>query len=226
MVTVRFDAHGALTLDADTRAQLCAAFNRDWADVGYQLMAIGECLLLAGPTLSGTRSVDPTPFAGRWVEEARLDVGEGQGEGEVAGAKALWRLMTELQMWLHDLRLAAGDGRVLNALWLWGQGDGTVGGRAVWPRLMVEDPLLKVLAGVDPGPRQDAVLTEWSLAALARQGEAFAASDASWWGPLLADLQQARYATARVYIDGHEYECRAPRWWSRWRRRPWWQVLA
>jgi len=220
MVTVRFDARGPLRLDAEALERLVTRFARDWAGSGYQLVAYREALLLETPLLPAVDVLEPGPLAGTLVEEARP-------AGDPSGA--LWRLLTELQMWLHAVGVTGVDGRTLNALWLWGAGTGEVQGVPRWPQLEVDDPLLRALATGDAAKTTASGdrLVEWSLAALWRAGRSFGDTDDLWWQPMLQELKEGRFTAALVYIHGREYRLAPPPWWSRWRRpRPWWQVLA
>jgi hypothetical protein len=217
LTRLQFHARGALTLPPGAAAALAARFTTDWADPTLALVEAGEALLLRAAGRFDVATVDPARYAGR-------DVGEALPGGADAGR--LERLMTELQMWLHGRPPASAEGLPVNALWLWGAGHAPLAGAAEWPALDGGDAFLAAATAVVPGTTGRARFESWSLAALAREGRAFAESDARWFGPLAAALRSGALDAARLHVGGQEFVLRPRQRWRYWvRPRPWWELF-
>lgn len=216
LTRLHFHPRGALTLPPGGAAALAARFARDWADPALALVEAGDHLLLRAEGRFEVATVDPAAYAGR-------DVGEALPTGADAGR--VERLMTELQMWLHGAPPASVEGPPVNALWLWGAGATPLAGAAAWPALDGRDAFLEAAAG--GSPRAEARLECWSLAALAREGHAFAAADALWFGALATALARGSLDGARVHARGLEFVLRPGQRFRVWvRPRPWWEILG
>ncbi len=217
LTRLQFHARGALALPPGEAVALAARFARDWHDPSLALVPAGELLLLRAAERFDVATADPAVHAGRDVREA-LPRGVDAGRLE--------RLMTELQMWLHGTRQSSVEGLAVNGLWLWGGGRTPLAGRAAWPTSAAADAFLDAAAALLPGTVRDARFQAWSLAALARSGQAFADCDALWFGPLAAALRSGALGSARIHAGAHEFVLRRAQRWRGWLRpRPWWEIL-
>ncbi|MBS0375135.1 MAG: hypothetical protein JSR73_11195 [Proteobacteria bacterium] len=216
LTRVHFDARGPLTLAPAALAALAARFQADWPAATAVLETAGGGLVLGLPDPLAVETRDPATVAGR-----ELSVARPRG----ADAGRLERLMTELQMWLHGAGLAAADGRVVNALWLWGGGVTPVAGGGAAPAFAGDDaPLAALLAA--PAAADAPRLELRSVAALLADG-GFEAADERWFQPLAAALAGGRHALVRVHAAGREFVLRPGQRWRLWRRpRPWWELLG
>ena len=218
LTRVRFDSHGALSLDEREAGALVQRFAVEWGDPALALVAAGESLLLRAAGRYDVATVDPAACAGRELEAA-LPTGSDAGRLE--------RLTTELQMWLHRAPPTSREGPPVNGLWLWGSGSTPLTGAARWPALASHDPFLAAAAAGAAGSAADARLETWQLAELVRAGRGFEAADGLWFEPLARALRGGELDSARLYVAGHEFVLRPRQRWRRWiRARPWWQLLA
>lgn len=215
--SVHFDPAGPVDLAPDAAQSLAARQQAEWADPALRLVAAGATLLvqLAAPVRAATQ--DPASLAG-----LGLDAGRPQGPD----AARLERLMTELQMWLHERGPAGRDGRAANGLWLWGGGAGAVGTGGPWPVLGAADPFLNALARAapsDPARRVDIAC----VADLVARGGSFADADREWFQPLEARLRDGEISLAELHCHGRVHVLRRGQRWRAWRRRrPWWERLG
>jgi hypothetical protein len=114
--TVRVHPAGLLELDAAEQQALASDFATVFHDSGWVLQATGRReLLLCSAAPHCAHSSDPA----RW-----LGADPGQGVATGADARALRRLASELEMWLHEhavnrARSARGQ-LTVSGLWLWG----------------------------------------------------------------------------------------------------------
>ncbi len=218
LTRVQIHARGALALPPGGAEALAARFAAEWSDPGLSMLAVGDLLLLRTAERYRVTTADAAAHAGR-------DVGEALPQGQDAGR--LQRLMTELQMWLHPAPPPSRDGLAVNGLWLWGAGHEPLERGAGWPALDGRDPFLAAAAARAPGAAQAARLEAWALADLARDGQAFAAADECWFGPLAAALAAGSIDGARLHVAGIEFLLRPRQRWRRWVQvRPWWQLLG
>jgi hypothetical protein len=217
LTRLQFHAHGALTLAPGVAQRLAERFAQDWRDPSLALVPAGALLLLRTAARYDVATADPAVYAGRDVREA-LPTG--------ADAGRLERLMTELQMWLHGERPVSVEGLAVNALWLWGGGQVPLAGAATWPQSGSADAFLTAAAAVAPGTLGAARFEHFSLAALARAGQAFADCDALWFAPLAAALRGGAVGGARIHAGAQEFVLRPAQRWRGWvRPRPWWELL-
>lgn len=214
---LRLHHAGALTLAPGVALRLAARHAAEWADPTLSLVAVGDSLLLRVDGLLAFESRDPDLWAGREVGAA-LPVG--------ADAGRLRRLITELQMWLHDAAPLASNGLAINALWLWGGGHSPIAQPPAWPTLTSLDAGVAALAA-DATRLPDAELVSYRVADLAERALDFADADVEWFAPLAARLAAGRLEDCRVHMGRHEFRLRA---WQRWRvwvpSRPWWELAA
>ena len=220
MVSVRLPVDGLIQLELDGAARLVQEFNRDFADGAQRLVAAPSGRLfcvLAASTTAITR--DPLAVCGR-------DIGPSLPAGP-DGAR-LRRLMSEIEMWLHELalnRARVAQGSVsITGLWLWGGGA----------------PLatLPQLAGWTAG--SDVLFSAWPAAAgFLRQPRsavivldaepgsgAWRAVQQAWLAPALKALRTGLIRQLDFGIGEQTLALRAG--WSLrfWRRaRPWWEYL-
>lgn len=200
-----------LTLAAAVAATLAARFNAEWQG-SCELLLAGRVLLLREPATLEVTTVDPSLLAG---SELAAELPRGRD------APALLRRMTEIQMWLHR---AGEEG--LNALWLWGAGQGSLEGCAAWPRLTTTDAALAAARAVHPGVAAlaGAELTHWSCAELLAAGLPLGDADARWFAPLESALARGTLERAELHFAGQAIRLSGAQRWRWWRRvRPWWE---
>jgi hypothetical protein len=135
---LHLDPAGLPVLTVPEWQALAGDFNRVFADTGHALSFDGEVALLSCAQPLDAMTHDPQPLAGR-------DAGAWLPSGPDGGP--LRRLMTEIQMWLHEhpvnaARSRRGDSPV-NGLWLWGSGGQPVVAPAGLPGLSTSDVFLR-----------------------------------------------------------------------------------
>ena len=163
-------------------------------------------------------------------------------------AAMLKRLMTEIQMWLHDhpvniARQDLGAGAV-NGLWIWGGGEWPLKPPAVTlPALRSDERFLNGLwrfAG-DVGERvpqsfrridlagDDAMIVALSTAPAAGARPALALMDleGDWFQPAFAALQRGQIARLQMHVNDRLFSLTRRNSWRWWRRRrPWIEMLT
>lgn len=222
--TVRLHPRGLLTLNAAHAALLAEDFARVFAGSGWQLRATaGRELLLAGPSGLRADSDDPELWLG---ESPRPGLPRG------AGAMALRRLGSEIEMWLHEHavnreRQRAGDWPV-SALWLWG-------GAAATPTVAAQPTAPPPTASLPGTLRSDDLVARalWDAAAPASVPEAEYVTttlrqiEADWLATRLADWRAGRLQALGVLAGAQLYMLRGAARWRFWvRTRPWWETLS
>lgn len=225
---VHLAANGLLELTALEADALAAAFNTFWGDSGARLLrGRGTRLLCAlDPTRLGVRATavpvtrDPEELLGR-------DIRESLPQGP--GAPAVRRLMSELEMWLHEHEVnAARRARTepeIVGLWLWG---GASADRAL-PSLELWSAGDDALFGAyRPVTRYPGAATPGMLTSPTCPGEpAWAQLEHDWLEPVLADLAAGRLERVELSLAHSSHRLR-PRSVRRfWRRaRPWWESVG
>jgi hypothetical protein len=232
--TLRLHPAGLLATSLEEQVALSADFEQVFQGSGWALRATQRReLLLEGPPAESITSQDPARFLGRAVRE-----GVPQG----VGAAALRRLMSEIEMWLHEhplnLRRMAAGALPINGLWLWG------GGSAASPRVRQLPPLfgedlaaeaLWQLAGqsIQPLPASWAALpdTRERGAVLIVPVPSGAGPDGllgleqQWIAPLLAHALQGGGAT--LLCANKRFTLGGGARWKLWRReQAWWEALS
>ena len=225
-------------LDAAEREALVSDFNRQFATDGLQLeMAGGAPAFLAASAWNGTITVDPLRVLGQSVEAA-LPAGP-------EGAK-LRRLMTEVQMWLHDhavneKRAQRGEPTV-NALWIWG-GGGELPARpsANLPSLATEESFLVGLWTFWKGPiatpassfarlqAQDvaSAVTVLSCVTASRPpAQALETMERDWMVPVLSALKRGVLRRARLHVNDRLFSISSLDAYRLWRSRRSWLEAA
>ena len=230
-----------LSLADDEWAALTEGFNRTFG-AGTCALELGqgaEAYLRFDEPLSAS-GVDPVRVAGGDVHGA-LPGGE---QGHV-----LRRLMTEVQMWLHehplnDERRARGAAPV-TGLWLWGGGELPPRPRpAPLPALASRDRFLQGLwrwAGAQPAlvepifsAARKASQESGCIAAITmreQSGQSWAERlvviDREWLMPALAAVRAGTLGALRVHASDRLFTVRGRDLWRIWRRpRPWLEALA
>jgi hypothetical protein len=202
--------------DAAWARELAARFNAEWGGEAVTLHALDGQLVLQQRGALEAQTTDPAALAGR---------GLGSGRPTGAGAGALERLMTEVQMWLHAVPLGAVPPRV-NALWLWGGGRGALSGTAAWPTTTDDDPCLRAARHCHPGSTDGASqFVRWSVADLVAAGESLTGADRDWFAPLAHALAAGSLARAELHVDGLVVSLEKRQRRRVWiRPRPWWEL--
>jgi hypothetical protein len=221
LVSVRLPANGRLRLTPGEAAQLAADFNAESTSGTARLLAgaAGRLYcLVAHPVTAATH--DPQRVAGR-------DIGDYLPAG-VAGAP-LRRLMSELEMWLHDhvlngQRRARGELPV-TGLWLWGGGAPLRALPSLTGWTAGSDPLFSAWPGAEAFPAQpgDGVIVVESEPG----GDGWPAAQAAWVGPALDALRRGRIAELQLSLGEQRFRLRRGDLLRCWRRaRPWWESLG
>jgi hypothetical protein len=226
---VQLSAAGVLPLARTDSDLLVAAFNAEFARDGLELSCRHGALVLRLPGRLDVRTVDPVLYAGRDIEAALPSGRDGT---------AVRRLMTEVQMWLHQQGARAGGPRALahcNCLWPWGAGPRPP--RAAAVRSLQSASTDPYVVALGRHLEQDAAartalppltLSLLSLAALGRSGatDVFATADTEWFeAPARSWRQQGMVVD--LFLAGAVFRWRPrslPRFWRR--ARPWWEQLA
>jgi hypothetical protein len=220
MVSVRLPADGLLALTAEEAGQLARELNRDLAGSGQHLVAAPSgrlfCVFAAA---AEALTCDPLAVCGR-------DIGRFLPAG--TDGSRLRRLMSEIEMWLHEhaLNRARADRQSvpITGLWLWG------GGRALADLPALEgwtagtDPLFSAwpVRTSFPAERRSGVV----VLADAPGSAAWQATQSAWVAPALAALRAGRVRQVDVSIGEQRFLLRAAWSWRIWRRiRPWWEYL-
>jgi len=103
-----------LDVSAENAASLCDVLNPMLAEDGMQLIAVGRLLLLGCDRLWDVKIPDFAEISGQSLPET---MPQGQDGGH-------WmRLMSEMQMMLHQHPIITPAGLPILGLWAWGQGD-------------------------------------------------------------------------------------------------------
>jgi hypothetical protein len=232
--TVRLHPAGLLSTSFEEQCALAADFEQVFQGSGWALRATQRReLLLEGPPAEGISSQDPARFLGRAVREA---VPHG------VGAAPLRRLMSEMEMWLHEhplnqRRMAAGH-LPISGLWLWGGGPVSNAPPRALPPLYGEDlateALWQLAAGaIQPLPAQWSALSIFDATGAVvivpvptgTGPEALLGIERDWIAPLLAHALNSGRAVTLLCAD-KRFTLTAGARWRFWRReQPWWEHL-
>ena len=207
---------------------------------GFRLMdgMDAQAFLLSATDLE-VDSVDPARVRGADILQA-LPAGPA--------ATVLTRLMTEIQMWLHDhpVNIARQErGAVtVNGLWIWGGGQWPLTMRtATLPALRSDDRFLdglwRLAGGVGEGVPQsfqaiDLARDDAMIIALASvpAGSGTAAQalmylEEAWFRPALASLRRGQVACLQLHLNDRLFVLTRSGCWRWWRRRrPWLELVA
>lgn len=234
---VRLAPEGCVVLAPEEAATLAADFAARLGGAGtpdpqLALQPVGaEGFLLSG-LAAQARTHDPVRVLG-------ADIGPWLPTGE--GARALRRLGSEIEMWLHGHPLAHAwrerGAPAVTALWLWGGASGALRQPGpqrpahAWPRGYGTDGWLRglwraageELAGaganfvaLDPAPDRDTVV-------VVRGGEPF---ESHWLAPALAALAARKVRGVQVVIDERVFRFSRFDLLKPWRRTVEWTVPA
>lgn len=224
---VRIAADGLIDLTEAESEALAHDFNAVFASGGARLLKGRGARLLCALDAAAAPAGEQPPITCDPQQALGLDIGDLLPRG--AGGAALRRLMSEMEMWLHDHALnrarrerAAAE---IGTLWLWG------GARAdrPLPRLELwsggDDALFGAYGPVAryPGAARSGVLTTD-----ASPGEpAFTELERDWLAPALADLFTGRLEAIELSSAHLSHRVRRHAAWRFLRRaRPWWEQLA
>jgi hypothetical protein len=200
-------------LDLAERDALVSDFNRLFAAQGLQLDAAGGAadFLISSPW-NDAATIDPFRLSGQNIEAA-LPTGPD--------AAQLRRLMTEVQMWLHDhvvnQRRAWRGQPTVNALWIWGGGgELPVRPAALLPTLATDEPFLVGLWKLWKGPlanpadsfaamrveRFASTQTVLACVAAARSpAQALETIERDWMRPALSALRRGVLRRVRLHVN-------------------------
>lgn len=222
-------------LASDEWHEVQSGFDATFAGAGYRLLdGLGAQAYLRSARDLESDTVDPARVRGGDVLDA-LPSGRDSA--------VLKRLMTEIQMWLHDHPVnIARDARgveSVNALWLWGGGrlprSATV---STLPLLRSDDAFLKGLWNLGGGVSAElphsldaielagAEALVASLACAPGRGETHAQSmlalERNWFAPAVAALRRGRLTCLQVHANDRLYSLTRSGLWRFWRAGPPW----
>lgn len=214
-------ADGILELDPAEADALVADFNRVFSGAGMQLVRGRENLLLCifdAPLRVTT--IDPQEVLGQdlW---AFLPGG--------ADAPRLRRLMSEIEMWLHEHTVNA-DRRAraqppISGLWLWGEGAADTPLPTVQGWAAGNDPLFAAFGNASQYPiaAGAGVVVIADLPGTAAWREA----EQRWLLPAIAELRAGRLKRIDLSLGQRCFSVSARGRWRFWRRpRPWWEAFG
>jgi hypothetical protein len=220
--------------------ELERGFNQAFAAAGFRLVdGAASHAYVASTAHLDVDTIDPARVRGR-------DILQGFPRG--ADAAVLNRLMTEIQMWLHEhpVNIARQDRGVatINGLWIWGGGQGPViTTKVAPPALGTDDRFLRGLWALTGGAherlpptfealdfeRHDSMLI--TLASAPAKGESAAQAlmnlERDWFQPALASLRKGRISRLQLHVNDRLFSLTrlaAWRWWQR--LHPWPEKLA
>lgn len=215
-------------------------FNQSFGATGQSLVGgSGDQACLASTAVMDADTTDPVRVRGS-------DIHAGLPSGP--GADGLKRLMTEIQMWLHDhpvnMRREERGVDTVNALWIWGGGRLPERGAAVaLPALFGADAFLSglwQLKGGAPLPLPvslDAIdLATNPLVVVALEStpgssqtsaQALVALERDWFAPAIAALRRGQLARVQLHANDRLHSLGRSGLWRLWRqRRPWFEALT
>ncbi len=140
--TLRLMPDAMLDWSAQNACDVCAVLNPLLAEDGLELHVVGEALLLS---CQDVWDVNPEPFAA--ISGGSLP--DRQPEGKDAGKWA--RLISEMQMLLHQASINTASGLAVHGLWFWGAGENAIAmDKSVLPEVATQHIYLKsVLKSLD-----------------------------------------------------------------------------
>lgn len=213
---VHMPADGVLALEDAEVSALVGDFNRVFGGDGIRLHAgRGPLLLCTVPAPMRAATFAPEELAGRDI----LDfMPQGPDAGEVR------RLMTEVQMWLHEHAInedrAARAVPLISALWLWGAGSTRAPLPAVQGWAAGEDPLFGAFGSQAHYP--GAVGSGVIVVAHGPQSPEWRDVEERWLAPAAADLKAGRLRRLLLSAADRRFELSARGARRFWRRaRPW-----
>jgi hypothetical protein len=233
---------GLLTLNPEEQQMLVADFARVFCDSPWRLELLGQReLLLSGPQIE-THTSDPSLFLGS-------DPSAGMPSG--AGAAALRRLGSEIEMWLHEHRVnQARQTRAempVSALWLWGAQPpplpaafatlaepqlfgSDIYAQALW-RLQGRQtrPLSGALDAIERVPIHFASDTVVLYACCSENGmmDGLMRFEQQWLPGVLRALRRRQLSRVHLIAGAHIFSCSTIKLARFWRRRTaWWEILV
>jgi hypothetical protein len=205
-------------------------FNETFSASGFRLMdgAGAQAYVLSAESLDAD-TVDPARVAG-------ADILSSLPRG--AAAPALKRLMTEIQMWLHDhpVNIARQDrgAPTLSGFWIWGGGALPPMPRTSLTALRSEDAFLRGLWAMGEGEgqpvpcsfqaldlaRDEAMIVAVASAPAPSKSTAQVLSDLErdWFAPALAALRGRKIACLQLYLNDRLFSLTRRESWRWWRR--------
>ena len=232
--TLRLHPAGLLGTTLAEQRALGADFEQVFQGSGWALRVTQRReLLLEGPSAEGISCQDPARFLGRAVRE---------GVPMGVGAAAVRRLMSELEMWLHEhplnlRRIAAGEFSI-SGLWLWGGGAACSAQPRALPPLFGEDLAVEGLwqlagSAIQPLPDKWSAIEDQSAAGAVvlvpvssgTGPEALLQIERDWIAPLLVHALESGIAATLLCAD-KGFTLTGGARWRFWRReQPWWEHL-
>jgi hypothetical protein len=232
--TVRLHPAGLLATTLEEQCALSADFEQVFQGSGWALRVTERReLLLAGPLADGISSQDPARFLGRPVRE---------GIPEGVGAAAVRRLMSEMEMWLHEhalnqRRLAAAQ-LPISGLWLWGGGAASAAAPRALPPLFGVDLASEGVWQLAGAPIKPLPANGSALGASGGRGavvivpvpsgagpEVLLAIERDWIAPLLAHALHSASTATLLCADKRFTLAPGARWRFWQREQPWWEQL-
>lgn len=228
------------SLSAEEWQAIESGFNRSFAATGQRLIGGRDsCAFIACEQPLDVETRDPVHVRGTDIHAA-LPSGPD--------AVAAKRLLTEIQMWLHDhpvnMRREERGVETVNAMWIWGGGHlPDRGAAAVLPALYGDDPFLgglwrlqggaglrlpASLAAVELTKNEAVVVALRSMPdATQTHTQCMLALERDWFAPAVAALRGGQLSRVQVHANDRLIALDRSGLWRIWRRpRPWVEVLA
>jgi hypothetical protein len=244
--------HLEAALDHVRLAKVLSLSTAEWKELAASLPDVLDPAIATFSSASGPHAflAASQPLQATTVDPVRI-VGADVHDFLPAGADAsqLKRVMTELQMWLHEHPLNArrtqGGQLPVNGLWVWGGGglpadvqahaqdlpallssDSFASG--LW-RLVGGEPRALPASLDDAGTSHHSLVVAVTLRLLAgdTDGERMAEFDRSWVRPALAMLRTGALRRLRLHLNDRLFTATRADLWQIWRRpRPWLELVG
>jgi hypothetical protein len=216
MSNVRLAEHGILSLTVRQAEALAADFNRVWSNAGIRLSAGRSAVLFClFDRKLDVATHDPQNILG-------LHIDRYLPEG--ADAKALRRVMSEIEMWLFEHEVNAQ--RVAQSLpavsgfWLWGGGAPLASLPTVQGSAAGKDVFFDAFKANGAGSKV-------IVAPAVPGGDAWTQAESQWLKPALARLMSGRISSLELSAGSVCFSVTARGTWRFWRRaRPWWESFG
>jgi len=239
---VRLRERGLLRLAADEAAPWCAEFARDFG-TQYQLHAGGaRGFFLTGLAQTRAPTVDPARVLGSDVKPAL---------GAVSAGRELFRIATEVEMWLHRSPLNAARERAgrprISSLWLWGGGAReaeapagsarhmSTAGAAFYGEDLFATAMARGTGSAPPGPPphsfqdlpddREHIIVELTPMS-GERGDSLTALESRWFAPVRAAVNGGALDSLDLVANDVHFQVAPRPAWRFWRRpRSWLEFL-
>jgi hypothetical protein len=231
MTSVRLQPDGILSMTHAAAAALAADFNRVWLDAGCRMVVGGSTHLYCFfDRALDVVTRDPEEALGDYIEEY-LPAG--------ADAPDLRRLMSELEMWVHehDANKTRENSSLprINGLWLWGGGPPLASLPAIDGWIAGDDVFFNAFKSRDAFNPDDAFKPHdprgtaggLFIASAAPGSDGWGDVERRWLKPALRQLRSGTLGQIRISAGRRGFTVTARGMRRFWRRSsPWWESFA